>query len=687
MVHNPPTPQDTTLTLRHHHVPPPQQEANSSPIPHLGSERNGEREVIISRNKERKGNSTDPTQLMDHPPTSERLGMSSNPHNRNPSPNRGRYVVNLSREPLTEEALDLLDKGLNFGLSGLGFSPHSPYKDPYIRKLRWIDFFRHHASRDRVRHPLCQPSKEIPPPASSRYEAYFERLGDRLSQLQPTIPSMNLTSKETETLRELKANSNIVINKADKGSCIVIEDSIDYVRNGREHLSNKDIYTEIEFDYTSTLTKRINDEVKHSCLDQITKDYIQTDPSKVRTQRMYFLKKIHKNPHGLRPIVSGTSGPTEKISHVVDLSLKKALKTIPSYIQDTKHFVNIVENTKLPKNALLVTLDVTGLYLNIPQEEGIRRTLDYHFTHFPHETMRRKTLHNLMRIILRFNIFEFGGRMYKQTCGTAMGTKFAPTFANLFMASVERDFLQSQAKKPIVWKRYIDDIFMIWTHGRESLDKFISDLNKHHPNLKYTFHIQRDMVEFLDASVYKGPRFATMGILDIEPFFKPTNKFQYTHFQSCHPPSTFKGVVKAETIRMLRLSSSPSTYQNKCRFLANRFKERGYPHKLINVAMQEVPFHLRESYLETRETQELPADRVPFVCPYQQQIGSKVLRKAIWDEVNDGGIEEQPLIAFTKSRTVGRGLVSSLAGSTERPRKAGQLLPGFPTLPKWGTRR
>ena len=38
-----------------------------------------------------------------------------------------------------------------------------------------------------------------------------------------------------------------------------------------------------------------------------------------------------------------------------------------------------------------------------------------------------------------------------------MGTKMAVSFANLFMAAVETEILSQSTKKPLVWKRYIDD--------------------------------------------------------------------------------------------------------------------------------------------------------------------------------------------------------------------------------------
>ena len=45
--------------------------------------------------------------------------------------------------------------------------------------------------------------------------------------------------------------------------------------------------------------------------------------------------------------------------------------------------------------------------------------------------------------------------------GTAMGTKVAVTFPNIFMGKVESQILERNAIKPLAWKRYIDDIFSI----------------------------------------------------------------------------------------------------------------------------------------------------------------------------------------------------------------------------------
>ena len=78
---------------------------------------------------------------------------------------------------------------------------------------------------------------------------------------------------------------------------------------------------------------------------------------------------------------------------------------------------------------------------------------------------------------------------YLQTHGTAMGTKMAVAFANIFMAEVETEILNQSALKPLVWKRYIDDIFSIWNIRKHQVTQFIELANKHHQTIKFTAEI------------------------------------------------------------------------------------------------------------------------------------------------------------------------------------------------------
>ena len=80
-----------------------------------------------------------------------------------------------------------------------------------------------------------------------------------------------------------------------------------------------------------------------------------------------------------------------------------------------------------------------------------------------------------------------------------MGTGVAPNYANLFMDRFETKALEGWDKKPLLWLRFIDDIFMIWTHVSNELDKFIKYLNEIHPKIKFTHESSTTEINFLDT--------------------------------------------------------------------------------------------------------------------------------------------------------------------------------------------
>ena len=76
-------------------------------------------------------------------------------------------------------------------------------------------------------------------------------------------------------------------------------------------------------------------------------------------------------------------------------------------------------------------IDMTSLYTNIPNSEGIKavaKCLDKN----PPPYTSKKTVLSLLREVLTKNNFSFNGKHYLQIGGTAMGTKLAPSYANIW---------------------------------------------------------------------------------------------------------------------------------------------------------------------------------------------------------------------------------------------------------------
>ena len=66
----------------------------------------------------------------------------------------------------------------------------------------------------------------------------------------------------------------------------------------------------------------------------------------------------------------------------------------------------------------------------------------------------------MAKFVSKNTFFEFDSKTKQQISGTAIGTKFSPHYACIFMDKVETEFLDKELLKPWVWLRYIDGIFL-----------------------------------------------------------------------------------------------------------------------------------------------------------------------------------------------------------------------------------
>ena len=57
-----------------------------------------------------------------------------------------------------------------------------------------------------------------------------------------------------------------------------------------------------------------------------------------------------------------------------------------------------------------------------------------------------------------------------------MGTKLALSYSNIFMSHFEEKYVNPHHNLPLLWKRFIDATFLIWTHGMNKLMQFITHL-------------------------------------------------------------------------------------------------------------------------------------------------------------------------------------------------------------------
>lgn len=194
----------------------------------------------------------------------------------------------------------------------------------------------------------------------------------------------------------------------------------------------------------------------------------------------YHLPKVHKyttNTPG-RPIIAGIGSLTSPLSEYIEFFLQKYVVELDSYLKDSATLILLLKPITWQPDYWWASLDVTALYSNIKHEHGISAVKTYLDDDPDMPSSQQKFILDGIRFILTHNFFKFNDQMFIQRCGTAMGTKFAPSYANLFMSEVEKTMIMESkwSENIMVYKRSIDDLFFIWK-GEKKGEKISIHLN------------------------------------------------------------------------------------------------------------------------------------------------------------------------------------------------------------------
>ena len=289
--------------------------------------------------------------------------------------------------------------------------------------------------------------------------------------------------------------------------------------------------------------------------------------------KLYLLHKIHKRLENVpgRPVISNCGTPTEKVSEFLDSQLKPLMQSSRSYIKDSGDFIKKIKNIgTIPKDSILVTADFVGLYPSVPHKAGLK-ALEKALNSRTNKKVLTEHFVKMPKLFLKNNYFEFNGKVKQQISGTAIGTKLTPPYACIFMDKVE-----TQEMKPLVWFRYIDSVFFIWTHGQEKLDSFLEELNRSNSSIKVAYDSSKTSIPFLDLKVT-----LSNGYLSTDLHIKSTDRYQFLHYTSSHPDHTKPSIIYSQPLSISRICSNKSDFLKHLESMKSWFEVRGYPNKLL----------------------------------------------------------------------------------------------------------
>ncbi len=319
---------------------------------------------------------------------------------------------------------------------------------------------------------------------------------------------------------------------------------------------------------TSKIEKIVSAAIKTCNLEPSLQKQLLSHDSRV--PRMYGLPKIHKPSVPLRPIVSAIGSPTYKLAKYLTPVLGKLVGKSECYIKNSVHFVERIRSLKLDPSNLLVSFDVVSLFTNVPVDDTMQIVKD-----LLKDDVTSEHIVKLTEVCLKSTHFQFRDKFYEQQSGAAMGSPLSPVIANIFMETFEQHILESFVLKPKCWYRYVDDTFVIWPHGKDSLNQFLDHLNSQHSTIKFTMEIEQSgCLPFLDVLIKRNAD----GTLAHSVYRKPTHTKGYLNAASHHHPSQKNSVVNSLVHRAFLLSDKESL-ENELKVVSGALLSNGYKNK------------------------------------------------------------------------------------------------------------
>ncbi|CAJ0943929.1 unnamed protein product [Ranitomeya imitator] len=419
----------------------------------------------------------------------------------------------------------------------------------------------------------------------------------------------NLTRDEHLALVSLKNNRQLIIKPADKGGSIVVLDRDYYMQEIRTQLSDLGTYRLVSsnptFDIARVIKGFIDHHLQEGSIDEKLGDYLFNQHPVLPV--FYTLPKIHKHstrPPG-RPIVASTNSLLSPLAITLEKILSPLVPRIKSFLKDTSQFLESLQNVgPLPEDCLLVTMDVNSLYTSIGHQDGIKAVMSFLEEHTQFSSQQKSFCRDLLTLILTKKIFIFEDQFFLQERGTAMGSNMAPPYANIFMDQFEITFVYSHPSFisfASYWRRYIDDIFLIWTGDSETLEAFHDDLNSSLEGLTFSISSSTSSMNFLDTLF----SVSSDRVLETDLYVKPTDRNSLLKFVSCHPKHIKVSLPRSQHARIDRIVSKPDVCRMRHHEMDSKFRTRGYPTHVLDT---------QQRIIRTREKHNVP--RIAFVSTY-----------------------------------------------------------------------
>jgi hypothetical protein len=532
----------------------------------------------------------------------------------------------------TSSHTTLLANGVKFAPTPFTLPVHALEREvkKFVNSSRWRAFHASHGdNNDAVNPPermpaLYRPSGLIAEPGDEPVERWLSSFSDQVMHLgatrlcvknadiprnstDPHLRHFNLPALQRRALAELIAAARftrhadgsfspprIVICNADKNLGLTIVDYEWFRKECTAQLNNLQFYRKIEprlapqliwaaylhlkrLVFAGRRVRNFADAVPEPAPDKRSAAQrfllaVPPDHPSHRTPSFYVIPKVHKPRLVGRPITPAHRFCLAPACELITRVLHPIVSLVPEILRDTTQLLlELEESATLSivtgEEIYLITGDVESLYTNIPRLLCLELLASLPIP---------RVILDLLALVFESCYVRFDNEYFQQIDGFPMGISPAPDVANLFLWLLVRQ-LGTPPPSRLLYRRLIDDLFIVWRGPRAALDAYLATINSLHRNIRITWTISRQSAAFLDLDIHLGERYRDgQRRLDVRVHQKQLNRYLYIPSLSFHKRSQHRAWIKAELLRFVRNTSSPTDYKRLRRAFFKRLCSRGH---------------------------------------------------------------------------------------------------------------
>ncbi|XP_023225421.1 uncharacterized protein LOC111626329 [Centruroides sculpturatus] len=228
---------------------------------------------------------------------------------------------------------------------------------------------------------------------------------------------------------------------------------------------------------------------------------------------------------------------------------------------------------------------------------------------------------DLIEFSYRSNYFEINKNYYTQNEGVSMGSVIGPKLAEIVMIDI--DEVINKIQGIIIYKRYVDDILIIYDNKKITIEQIEARINNIHKGIEFKIEeedIVSNSINYLDIVIKRN-----VNSLEFEPFKKSCAINTTIKYDSHIPLHIKQNIFNMEYNKIKNRTSKPINMAKHIYDLKKKFILDGYPNRLISTWEKKINDKINnKKHNQKKQSPDIKYISFPYIKGLYEEINKEM---------------------------------------------------------------